>query len=84
VIYIYTPCRIKLFFWRRCRGGRRRLLQGEFRMHILYFVLVLLYFISACIISSKTQKELVPTIVVIFIGLLLSCFIMLSFNGWFP
>jgi hypothetical protein len=32
-------------FWRRCRG-KRRLLQGEFRTHILYFVLsfALLYF----------------------------------------
>jgi hypothetical protein len=40
-----TPCRIKLIFWRRCRG-KRRLLQGEFRTHILYFVLsfALLYF----------------------------------------
>jgi hypothetical protein len=35
------PARIKLIFWRRCRG-KRRLLQGEFRTHILYFVLVLL------------------------------------------
>jgi hypothetical protein len=26
------------YFWHRCRGGRR-LLQGEFRTHILYFVL---------------------------------------------
>jgi hypothetical protein len=26
-------------FWHRCRGGKRRLLQGEFRTHILYFVL---------------------------------------------
>jgi hypothetical protein len=33
------------FFWRRCRG-KRRLLQGEFRTHILYFVycFALLYF----------------------------------------
>jgi hypothetical protein len=33
------------FFWRRCRG-KRRLLQGEFRTHFLYFVLSfdLLYF----------------------------------------
>jgi hypothetical protein len=40
-----TPCRIKTFFWRRSRG-KRRLLQGEFRTHILYFVLsfALLYF----------------------------------------
>jgi hypothetical protein len=48
--------RIKLFFWRRCLG-KRRFLQGEFRMHILYFVLVLLYFIFACIILSKIQKN---------------------------
>jgi hypothetical protein len=26
-------------YQRRCRGGKRRLLQGEFRTHILYFVL---------------------------------------------
>jgi hypothetical protein len=40
-----TPCRIKTFFSRRCRG-KRRLLQGEFRTHVLYFVLsfALLYF----------------------------------------
>jgi hypothetical protein len=31
----YAPAR---FFWRLCRG-KRRLLQGEFRTHILYFVL---------------------------------------------
>jgi hypothetical protein len=31
--------RIKLFFRRRCWGGKRRLLQGEFCMHILYFIL---------------------------------------------
>jgi hypothetical protein len=32
-------------FWHRCRG-KRRLLQGKFRTHILYFVLsfALLYF----------------------------------------
>jgi hypothetical protein len=43
VIYIFTSA-IKVVFWRCCRGGRR-FLQGEFRAHILYFVLVLLYFI---------------------------------------
>jgi hypothetical protein len=73
--------RIKLFFWRRCRG-KRRFLQGESRTHNLYFVLVLLYFIFTCIVLSKIKK-LVPSIVVIFVGLLLSCFIMLSINGWF-
>jgi hypothetical protein len=45
--------------------------------------IVLLYFIFACIVLSKNTKKLVPTIVVIFVGLLLSCFIMLSINGWF-
>jgi hypothetical protein len=31
----------------------------------------------------KNTKKLVPSIVVIFVGLLLSLFIMLSINGWF-
>jgi hypothetical protein len=53
-----TPCRIKDFFWHRCRG-KRRLLQGEFRTHILYFVLsfALLYFYLLCFI--KNTKKLV-------------------------
>jgi hypothetical protein len=78
-----TPRRNKTFYWRRCRG-KRRLLQGEFRTHILYFVLSfsLLYFFT-CFVLSKIQKNLVPSIVVIFVGLLLSCFIMLSIYGWF-
>jgi hypothetical protein len=61
----------------------RRLLQGEFHMHILYIVLsfVLLYFYLHRFI--KNTKKLVPFIVVTFVGLLLSCFIMLSINGWF-
>jgi hypothetical protein len=49
------PARIKLFFWCRC-WEKKRLLQAEFRTHMLYFVLVLLYFIFACIILSKIQK----------------------------
>jgi hypothetical protein len=58
-----TPCRIKTFFWRRCRG-ERRLLQGEFRTHILYFVLsfALLYFFLHHFIKNK--KKLVSFIVV--------------------
>jgi hypothetical protein len=45
-----APARI---FWRRCRG-KRRLLQGEFHTHILYFVLsfVLLYFYLHCFIEN--------------------------------
>jgi hypothetical protein len=57
------PTRIKLIFWRRSRG-KRRLPQGKFRTHILYFVLVLLYFIFACIIFIKNTKKLVSFIVV--------------------
>jgi hypothetical protein len=46
------------FFWRRCQG-KRRLLQGEFCTHILYFVLsfALLYFYLHCFI--KNTKKLV-------------------------
>jgi hypothetical protein len=50
----YMPAS-SIIFWRHCRG-KRRLLQGEFCTHILYFVLVLLYFTFACIVLSKTQK----------------------------
>jgi hypothetical protein len=83
VLYIINTVPHQALFWRRCRGGKRRLLQGEFRTHILYFVLsfALLYFYLFRFIKNK--KKLVPTIVVIFVGLLLSCFIMLSINGWF-
>jgi hypothetical protein len=55
-----TRCHVNLppsiIFWRRCQG-KRRLVQGEFRTHILYFVLVFLYFIFACIVLSKIQKK---------------------------
>jgi hypothetical protein len=58
-----TPRRIKTFFWRRCRG-KRRLVQGEFCTHIIYFVLsfALLYFYLHCFI--KNTKKLVSFIVV--------------------
>jgi heme/copper-type cytochrome/quinol oxidase subunit 4 len=56
-------------FWRCCRG-KRRLLQGEFHTHILYFVLsfALLYFYLLRFI--KNTKKLV-SFVVIFTCLLL-------------
>jgi hypothetical protein len=82
VIYINTLCRIKTLLWRRCQG-KRRLLQGEFRTHILYFVLVLLLLYFYLHRFIENTKNLVPFIVVIFVGLLLFCFIMLSINGWF-
>jgi hypothetical protein len=80
VIYFinYTPTsflapsspRHQQVFWRRCRG-KRRLLQGEFRTHILYFVLsfALLYFYLHCFIKN-TQK----------ISFLYSCFYLLAFS----
>jgi hypothetical protein len=64
------PTRIKLFFWRRCQG-KRRLLQEEFRTHILYFVLVLLYFSFACIVFSKNTQK---------ISFLYRCFYLLAFS----
>jgi hypothetical protein len=56
------PGRIKLFFWCRCRG-KRRLLQEEFRTHILYFVLILLTLFLLASFYQK-QKKLVSFIVV--------------------
>jgi hypothetical protein len=57
-----TPRHLQVF-WRRCRG-KRRLLQGEFRTHILYFVLsfALLYFRLHRFI--KNTKKLVSFIVI--------------------
>jgi hypothetical protein len=69
------------FFWRRC-WGKRRFLQGESLLPTFYFVIVLLYFILFASFYQK-YKKLVLSIVVIFVGLLLSFFIMLSINGWF-
>jgi hypothetical protein len=58
-------------FWRHC-WGKRKLLQGEFRTHILYFVLsfALLYFYLHRFI--KNTKKLV-SFVVVFTCLLLVC-----------
>jgi hypothetical protein len=59
----HQPCHIKTLFWRRCQG-KRRLLQGGFCTHILYFVLsfALLYFYLFHFI--KNTKKLVSFIVV--------------------
>jgi hypothetical protein len=50
---------IKHIFWRRCRGGKRRLLRGEFFTRTSFTLLfVLLYFIYfTCIVLPKTQKN---------------------------
>jgi cytochrome bd-type quinol oxidase subunit 1 len=64
-------------------GKSGRPLQGEFFARTSFTLLsfALLYFYLHRFI--KNTKKLVPSIIVIFIGLLLSCFIMLSINGWF-
>jgi CHASE2 domain-containing sensor protein len=48
------------------------------------FTLFLFCFILFLLASFyQKDKKLVPFIVLTFVGLLLSCFIMLSINGWF-
>jgi hypothetical protein len=49
---------------------------------LLCFKFCFILFLLASFDQKHTQK-LVPSIVIIFIGLLLFCFIMLSINGWF-
>jgi hypothetical protein len=65
VLYIINTVPRQALFWCHCRGGKTRLLQGEFRTHILYFVLsfALLYFYLHRFI--KNTKKLVSFIVVI-------------------
>jgi hypothetical protein len=72
----------KQVFWRRCRG-ERRFLQGESLASNLLLCYCFASFYFCLHRFIKNTKKLVPTIVVIFVGLLLSCFIMLSINGWF-
>jgi hypothetical protein len=69
---------IKQFFWRRCRGLKKKKLplqlrasnfsgavagekedfcKGSLSLPIFYFVIVLLYFIFACIFLSKNTKK---------------------------
>jgi hypothetical protein len=60
-------------FWCRCRGGSRRLLQGEFfarTSFTLFICFALLYFIFTFIVLSKTQKKL-ESLIVVFTCLLL-------------
>jgi hypothetical protein len=66
--------------------GRKRIsARGVSHFQYLYFVIVLLSFsiLFCLLLVYQKYKKIVPTIVVIFVGLLLSSFIMLSINGWF-
>jgi hypothetical protein len=65
VIYIITTTPSKIF-WRRCQG-KRRLLQGEFRTHILYFVLSFADFVFTCIVFIKNTQNLVSFIIVYYV-----------------
>jgi hypothetical protein len=63
-------------------GKKKTSARGVSHAHpLLCFSFALLYFCLHLFI--KNTKKIVPFIVVIFVGLLLSCFIMLSINGWF-
>jgi hypothetical protein len=58
-----TPHRIKTVFWPCCRG-KIRLLQGEFRTHILYFVLSFAFTLFLLASFYQKHKKLVSFIVV--------------------
>jgi hypothetical protein len=63
-------------------GRKKTSARGVSHAHpLLCLSFTLLYFYLHHFI--KNTKKNIPTIVVIFVGLLLSCFIMLSINGWF-
>jgi hypothetical protein len=55
VLYIINTVPHQALFWRRCRGGKRRLLQGEFRTHILYFDLSFAF--TLFLLASFYQKH---------------------------
>jgi hypothetical protein len=54
---IYTPSRP---FSGAIAGEKEDFCKGSLSLPIFYFVIVLLYFIFACIFLSKIQKKLVP------------------------
>jgi hypothetical protein len=68
---ISSSLRHEQVFWRRCRE-KRRLLQGEFRTHILYFVLSFAFTLFLVASFYQKHKKLV-SLVVIFTCLLLVC-----------
>jgi hypothetical protein len=82
VIYTITHCHSKDFSG-AVAGEKEDFCKGSFVRTSFTLFFVFLYFIFTCIVFIKNTQKIVPTIVVIFVGLLLSCFIMLSINGWF-
>ena len=59
--------RIKLIFWRRCRGREKTSARGVLRTHILYFVLLFCFtlFILPALLFIKNPKKLESLVVVI-------------------
>jgi hypothetical protein len=60
-----STTRQQLIFWRRSRGRVEDFCEGSFRTHILYFVIVLLYFILPASFFIKNLKKLESLVVVI-------------------
>jgi hypothetical protein len=54
------PLRTIKHFFGAIAGEKEDFYKGSLSRSIFYFVFVLLYFIFACIILSKIQKNLVP------------------------
>jgi hypothetical protein len=57
VIFINTIPQQATIFWRRCRGEKEDFCKGSFARTSFTLLFALLYFIFACIILSKTQKN---------------------------
>jgi hypothetical protein len=77
-----TSTRHQLFSGAVAGERKKTSTRGVSHAHpLLCFCFALLYFCLHLFI--KNTKKIVPSIVVIFVGLLLSCFIMLPINGWF-
>jgi hypothetical protein len=78
----WLSCPHEAIFLALLPGKKKTSVRGVSHAHpLLCFSFSLFYFCLHHFIENT--KKLVPTIVVIFVGLLLSCFIMLSINGWF-
>jgi hypothetical protein len=70
VLWHYSIPRHQQVFWRRCRG-KRRLLQGEFRTHILYFVFSFAFTLFLLALFYQKHKK---------ISFLYSCFYLSAFS----
>jgi hypothetical protein len=74
---------IKSFSGAVTREEKEDFCEGSFSHAHPLLCLLFCFALFLLALFYQKYKKLVPTIVVIFFGLLLSCFIMLSINGWF-